>query len=109
MRKIIPISINRIVYEQLSKLLVALYHYVFIACYFYRTSAVVKELPNRNKKGGTKYKDELDLDDLPPIEELRITVPEEECEPLGTVCSIVNQLGMVLFYGSFLFKSNVSL
>lgn len=40
-----------------------------------------------------RTKGELTLDQLPPIEELKITVPEEECIEVGVVTSIIDQLG----------------
>lgn len=36
---------------------------------------------------------ELGIEDLPPIENLYITVPEKECNLLGKITSIVDQLG----------------
>lgn len=36
---------------------------------------------------------EILLDDLPPIEELHITVPETDCMEVGKVSAIVNQMG----------------
>ncbi|XP_055920066.1 H/ACA ribonucleoprotein complex non-core subunit NAF1 [Eupeodes corollae] len=48
----------------------------------------------RNKRQ-PKVKGELDLEDLPPIEDLHITVPEEECIELGKIQSIVDQLVLV--------------
>lgn len=36
---------------------------------------------------------ELGMEDLPPIEDLYITVPEKECNLLGKITSIVDQLG----------------
>lgn len=40
-----------------------------------------------------KAKGELGINDLPPIEDLHISVPEAECVPLGKIFSIVEQLG----------------
>lgn len=45
------------------------------------------------EKGPVKAKGELGIDDLPPIAELTITVPESECIQLGTVSGIVETLG----------------
>lgn len=42
-----------------------------------------------------RVKGELQLEDLPPIEDLHITVPEEECTELGKIHSIVEQLVLV--------------
>lgn len=44
----------------------------------------------------TITKGELTLDDLPPIEQLQISVPEQECVQIGVVSSIVEQLGKLL-------------
>lgn len=43
--------------------------------------------------GPIKAKGEFSIADLPPIEELTITVPESECVVLGKVSSIVDTLG----------------
>lgn len=40
-----------------------------------------------------KARGELGIDDLPPIEDLKITVPEDECVVLGKIFSVVEQLG----------------
>lgn len=42
-----------------------------------------------------RTKGELTLDQLPPIEELKISVPEEQCIEIGVVTSIIDQLGIV--------------
>ncbi|XP_017094500.2 H/ACA ribonucleoprotein complex non-core subunit NAF1 [Drosophila bipectinata] len=42
-----------------------------------------------------KVRGEMLLDDLPPIHQLEITVPEDECVELGKVHSIVDQLVLV--------------
>ncbi|EDW12880.1 H/ACA ribonucleoprotein complex non-core subunit NAF1 [Drosophila mojavensis] len=42
-----------------------------------------------------RVRGEMLLDDLPPIEQLEITVPEDECIELGKVQSIVDQLVLV--------------
>lgn len=47
------------------------------------------------KRQPPKVQGELLLEDLPPIEDLHITVPEQECEELGTVHSVVEQLLLV--------------
>lgn len=44
-----------------------------------------------------KAKGELGIEDLPPIEELTITVPESECKQLGTISGIVDTMGNTLF------------
>lgn len=43
--------------------------------------------------GPIKAKGEFTIDDLPPIDELTITVPESECVELGKVSGIVGTLG----------------
>lgn len=45
------------------------------------------------RKGPVKAKGELGIEELPPIEELSITVPESECIQLGTVSGFVETLG----------------
>lgn len=40
-----------------------------------------------------KVKGELDINELPPIEELKISVSEEECTQIGSITSIVDLLG----------------
>ncbi len=49
----------------------------------------------RPKKIPPKVKGELLLRDLPPIEDLHITVPEYECLKIGTVTSIVDEMVVV--------------
>ncbi|XP_073822504.1 uncharacterized protein [Musca autumnalis] len=49
----------------------------------------------RKPKQRIRAKGELLLEDLPPIHELKITVPEEECIELGKIHSIVDQLVLV--------------
>lgn len=48
-----------------------------------------------NQRKLIKTKGELDVCDLPPIEDLNISVPEHECQELGHVSSIVDQLALV--------------
>lgn len=43
--------------------------------------------------GPIKAKGELGIEDLPPIEELTITVPESDCVELGKISGIVDTLG----------------
>ncbi|ROT74481.1 hypothetical protein C7M84_007008 [Penaeus vannamei] len=50
---------------------------------------VVKQ--NNQKRGVLCTQGELLLEDLPPIEDLYISVPEEQAHPIGTVFSIVEQ------------------
>uniref|UniRef100_A0A2M4BKA2 H/ACA ribonucleoprotein complex non-core subunit NAF1 n=1 Tax=Anopheles marajoara TaxID=58244 RepID=A0A2M4BKA2_9DIPT len=47
------------------------------------------------KAGPLRTKGEILLHELPPIEELTITVPEEECKPIGRIDSIVAQIVLV--------------
>lgn len=42
-----------------------------------------------------KARGEMGIDDLPPIEDLKIRVSESECVPMGKICSIVEQLVLV--------------
>lgn len=42
---------------------------------------------------GPKVKGELGILDLPPIEDLHISVPEEECKAIGVIKSVVEPLG----------------
>lgn len=53
-----------------------------------------KALPETMKVPRTKG--ELTLDQLPPIEEMKISVPEEQCIEIGVVTSIIDQLGIYL-------------
>jgi H/ACA ribonucleoprotein complex non-core subunit NAF1 len=41
-----------------------------------------------------KTRGEILIEHLPPIEDLQISVPAEECVELGKISSIVDQLGM---------------
>ncbi|KAL9925982.1 uncharacterized protein ACN2A1_015099 isoform 2-T2 [Glossina fuscipes fuscipes] len=49
----------------------------------------------KKKPRPPRVKGELLLDDLPPIKDLHITVPEGECVELGKIHSIVDQLVLV--------------
>lgn len=71
---------------------------------------VVKQ--NNQKRGILCTQGELLLEDLPPIEDLYISVPEEQAHPIGTVFSIVEQQGkyaFVFFFKLILFSSGFSL
>ncbi|XP_037039897.1 H/ACA ribonucleoprotein complex non-core subunit NAF1 [Bradysia coprophila] len=46
-------------------------------------------------RGPIRVEGEFTIDSLPPIEDLKISVPEEECVILGKVMSIVDQLVVV--------------
>lgn len=48
-----------------------------------------------HKRQPPKCQGELLLDDLPPIEDLHITVPEQDCVELGSVSSVIEQLLLV--------------
>lgn len=48
-------------------------------------------------KDFVKTKGELDISDLPPIEDLKISVEEEECQPVGCIKSVVDTLGKYNF------------
>ncbi|GAB0087884.1 hypothetical protein DMENIID0001_022410 [Sergentomyia squamirostris] len=50
---------------------------------------------SRQRVTGVKAKGEMDLCDLPPIEDLQINVREEECLHLGKILSIVEQMVLV--------------
>ncbi len=47
----------------------------------------------KRKQDGIKVKGEMGLDDLPPIEDLHISVPHDECKPIGSIKSVVDPLG----------------
>lgn len=49
-------------------------------------------MKKRSKAPHTKG--ELSVDDLPPIEDLTITVEESKCKPVGSVFNIVDTMGM---------------
>lgn len=54
--------------------------------------------PNRKKKKEPlKVKGELTLNDLPPIQDLQISIDERECMEIGVVTTIVDQLGEFAF------------
>ena len=54
------------------------------------------ETRNKNKKKEPmKVKGELTIDDLPPIQDLQITVDERECIEIGCVTTIVDKLGNI--------------
>lgn len=47
----------------------------------------------KKKREPLKVKGELTIDDLPPIQDLKITVDERECMEIGVITTIVDQLG----------------
>lgn len=55
---------------------------------------------NGASKGPIKAKGEFGIDDLPPIANLTITVPESECIQLGTISGMVETLGRSTFIDS---------
>ncbi|KAF2360840.1 H/ACA ribonucleoprotein complex subunit Gar1/Naf1 [Trinorchestia longiramus] len=57
-----------------------------------KTSQIVRK---KKDPKGAKLPNELTLDDLTKIEDLQISVPEEEAQSIGVVSSIVNQLVVV--------------
>jgi len=48
-------------------------------------------------KDYVKTKGELDICDLPPIEDLKISVDEAKCQPVGCIKSVVDTLGKYNF------------
>ena len=60
-----------------------------------QTQKCSKKSPNKKQGNDLKVKGELSNSDLPPIEDLHISVPEYECVPLGEVSSIVDDLVVV--------------
>lgn len=57
-----------------------------------------EEKSGQKKRDPLKVKGELFIEDLPHIEELKITVPENECLEIGIIVSIVEQLVLVEAY-----------
>ncbi|XP_025412858.1 H/ACA ribonucleoprotein complex non-core subunit NAF1 isoform X2 [Sipha flava] len=47
------------------------------------------------KEENVRTKGELDISDLPPIEDLKISVDEDKCQPIGCIKSIVDTLVIV--------------
>lgn len=47
----------------------------------------------KKKREPLKVKGELTIDELPPIQDLQITVDERECMEIGVITTIVDQLG----------------
>lgn len=54
-----------------------------------------EEITGSKSRGPMRVKGEMLLEDLPPIQDLHITVPETECVELGKIHSIVDQLVLV--------------
>ena len=55
---------------------------------------VINNTPKPKKKDPMRTRGEILIEDLPPIQDLHISVPAEECMELGKISSIVDQLGM---------------
>lgn len=53
----------------------------------------IDEELDQKPRGPIRAEGEFSIDSLPPIEDLKISVPEDECVVLGKVMSIVDQLG----------------
>lgn len=54
-----------------------------------------EENVNRTEKPEIpRVQGELELDDLPPIEDLAISLPAQETTKIGTIASIVDRLGI---------------
>ena len=51
--------------------------------------------PQRRRKPPPKVKGELALSDLPPIDELHISVPDYECLKIGVISSMVEEMVVV--------------
>jgi H/ACA ribonucleoprotein complex non-core subunit NAF1 len=49
----------------------------------------------KKKRDPPKVKGEMLLSDLPPIEDLQITVDEKECLEIGRISTIVEELGEI--------------
>lgn len=47
----------------------------------------------KKKREPLKVKGEMTLDDLPPIQDLQISVDERDCMEIGTITTVVDQLG----------------
>lgn len=63
--------------------------------HFREAEGVEKEEKSSKKPEGLKVKGELGLEDLPPIEDLHISVPHDEAKPIGTIKNVVEPLGML--------------
>lgn len=68
--------------------------------------SIISVSSNTAKENDVKTRGELSINDLPPIEDLKISVDEEKCEPVGCIKSVVDTLGKYKclnysFYSSF--------
>lgn len=66
----------------------------------------------KKKREPLKVKGELTIDDLPPIQDLQISIDQRECMEIGTITTIVDQLGKFIkscsetFYVIFFYFSS---
>jgi hypothetical protein len=67
--------------------------FLFIAIFIYLFSICEARSKNTNQRTPPRTEGELLLDDLPPIEDLHITVTEQECMEVGKVSGIVDKMG----------------
>lgn len=67
-------------------------NYIFLFVEFF-SDEEYENYKNLVPRKPIKAKKELGLEDLPPIEDLKISVSEEDCIPVGKVYQIVDQLG----------------
>lgn len=67
---------------------------ILITVILFQSSSDENEAGGRSGKfEPPKVRGELGLDDLPPIEDLAISLPAQETTTIGTVASIVDRLG----------------
>ena len=52
----------------------------------------------KKKREPLKVKGEMTIDDLPPIQDLQITVDMRDCMEIGVITTIVDQLGSIRFF-----------
>jgi len=60
-------------------------------------NSIISISSNTCSKDYVKTKGELDISDLPPIEDLKISVDEAKCQPVGCIKSVVDTLGKCNF------------
>ena len=56
------------------------------------------ELTDKKAFSYARTKGELTLQDLPPIEDLSITVEESKCKPIGSVFNMVDAMGEIFIF-----------
>jgi hypothetical protein len=80
----------------LNIILHALYEAFPYVIFFFRnvTNNAQNKILKPKKKDPMKTRGEILIEDLPPIQDLQISVPAEECMELGKISNIVDQLGM---------------